>query len=354
MSDQQNQEHQSIPSMGPSTPPGYPPNAAFRQNPTAGMGYPPNTPTGAGIPPSAAFQPAQPFPPNGAYAPSSQLLAPPPRYQFHFSEKKMRRYFKLAPRVPLLCILLGILCLFISPVFLFLVFLPAFAGLTLLVIGMVWLIFKLVSRPNAQQYQGWLEERKRYLVSEARRKAFLENVAIESDQLFVFEGSVRPGTSTAKNYKEVYRKPSNYSQFNQFGAHYSINTYTIVFPIQDNVVVLSSEIDALNQAWTTTQVNYYYYEHVSGVQIADKALEMNAPQVTQARLRTQTFGLLIDNGKFVGSDSVVSMHIESVSGATATTIDADELIQRLLSQIKKHQKSRLAALRENEILSGRG
>jgi hypothetical protein len=215
------------------------------------------------------------------------------------------------------------------------------AGLTLIIVGLIWLIFKYVSRPNDGQYQGWLEERQRYLVGEAHRKAFLGNTTIDNDQLFIFKGSVEPGAA----YKEVYRKSS------RFGLHYSINTYTIIFLTKDNIVVLSSGINALNQMWTTTEVRYYYYEHVSGVLIADKVLEVNSPQATQARLRAQKFNLLIDSGESVGSDTVISMHIENASGATVTTKDSDDLIQRLITLLKDHKMSRLAALRKNEALS---
>jgi hypothetical protein len=341
MSEQQNQNegYQSVPPN--IQPAGYPPVTP------PGMGYPPGAtfpPPGVDGRPDPAFQQGQPFPPP----PPPQGPFSTPRYRFYFSEDKMRRYFNPAPRQPILCILGGVFCLFISPIFLLLIFLPVFIGLTLMTVGLVWLIFKYVSRPSEEQYQAWLEERQRYLVDEAHRKAFLGNA--NADERFFFKGSVGPGTQAAKKYKEVYRKSS------RLGLHYSINTYTIMFLTRDNIVVLSSEIDALNQMWATTEVRYYYYEHVSGVLFGDRVHEVNMPQpqAVRAHLRTQIFGLLIDNGEVMGSDTVVSMHIENASGATLATKDTDDLIQRMLSQLKVHKMSRLASLRENDTLSDRG
>ena len=57
-------------------------------------------------------------------------------------------------------------------------------------------------------------------------------------------------------------------------------------------------------------VRYYYYEHVSGIQIADTVLEITTNQNIQAHFQAQVFYLLIDSGEQVGSDMVVSMELE--------------------------------------------
>lgn len=353
MSDQpdQGQHYQPVPpTSAPNLAQNFPPRTPAGQGfPPAG--YPPGAASGQHSAPDATSQPglasrpAPPFSPNEVGTAPPQLPFAAPRYRFYFSEAQMRRYFHPSPRRPLLCMLGGIICLFVSPIFLLLFFLPVLAGLTLLAVGLGLLIFEYASRPGEEQYQGWLEERQRYLVDASHQKVFFMNTTIESDQLFVFRGFVEPGTPGAGKYKEVYRKAS------RFGPHYNVNTSTIIFLAKDNIVVLSSDMNALDQMWSTTEVRYYYYEHVSGVLIADKVLEVTTPQAARARLRAQAFGLLIDSGDIMGSNTVMSMHIETASGAVVATRDNDDLIQRLISLLKVHKMSHLAALRENEALS---
>jgi hypothetical protein len=301
-------------------------------------------------------QPAQAFPPHAAYHHS-------PRYRFHFSEKKMRRYFYSALSQTVLWIMWGMVCLLTSVIFLLLVFLPAFAilrqsivnqvlsivglvlltaGLVQIIVGLIWLAFKCLSRPGARQYQGWLDERLEALVDNAHRKAFLGNTVVDNDQVFIFQGAVEPGTAAAKNYTEVYRKSSKHR------VHYSINTYIIMFLTKDTIVVLSSEVNALNQWWTTTSVRYYYYEHISGVLVEDAELEVKS----RTYLCAQAFSLLIDSGDVMGSGIIINMHIENARGQTIAANNNNELIQRLISLLKEHKMSRLAALRANAAVSG--
>jgi len=119
-------------------------------------------------------------------------------------------------------------------------------------------------------------------------------------------------------------------------------------------VVLISKINALDQVWSTTAVRYYYYKHVSGVLVGGKVLEANLPQTAQFHLPAQAFGLMIDSGDVLGSDIVRSMHIENSRGAIIATGDSDDLMQRLISLLKVHKMSRLAALREYMMLSRTG
>ena len=206
---------------------------------TSNTGYPPSQQ----LPPNMGYPPSQQLPPNMGYPPSQQL--PTQRYQFHFSEKQMRRYFNPSPLRPLQCLIGGIVLLFISPVFLLFFILPVLAGITLILVGSIWLIIKYTVRPSDEQYRGWLEERQLFLVNKAHQKAFLDLTQLESPR-FVFKGSIRPNTLEAKNYKEVYKKDT------RFGPHFSINTHLIIFLTKDNIIVFSSGINALDQMWSTT------------------------------------------------------------------------------------------------------
>ncbi len=226
--------------------------------------------------------------------------------------------------------------LFISPVFLLFFILPVLAGITLILVGSIWLIIKYTVRPSDEQYRGWLEERQLFLVNKAHQKAFLDLTQLESPR-FVFKGSIRPNSLEAKNYKEVYKKDT------RFGPHFSINTHLIIFLTKDNIIVFSSGINALDQMWSTSTVRYYYYEHVSGIQIADTVLEITTNQNIQAHFQAQVFYLLIDSGEQVGSDMVVSMGLEDANGTIAATESNDQLINRLISLLKDHKVSKLAA-----------
>ncbi|HLI09444.1 MAG TPA: hypothetical protein VKV40_22975 [Ktedonobacteraceae bacterium] len=225
-------------------------------------------------------------------------------FRQEFSEKQMRAYFTKneAPRKMVMwsSTILGLFSLtliFFLPSYSLLCF---YAGCVFSLIACIaWLSIKFgVHPPTDKEYDVWVEVRaRRALIGELRKlnQDFSED---ELDQIVFIHGFVLKGTSNAKYYRSqdlFWKRGKDRLQ------RYSINVFRYFLALRHQLVVITIDINAVNQRDLRVKTHEYFFADVVAVTTEDEQDIFTDDDGSEHAYRTQSFQLRICDGKAVNA-----------------------------------------------------
>jgi len=264
---------------------------------------------------------------------------------FHnYTDKQMRAYFtkndKKKRRILKVSLFAALITAIIGDVKLeyFLIFL-CITGVLLFISLIMWCLLQFGIRvPTDREYDMWVKRRAQEAFHKALDKINHNLPGDEIDKILWIHGFVLKGTSNAKNYREqdlLWKWGEDHIQ------HYSINVYRYFLPIENQLVVIIIDVNAVNHRDIREQIHEYFFADVVAVTTVDEQDIIKDDLGEEHAYLTQSFMLRISDGKPI-SVTIRSLPLDHEEGLEKyelpSTESVDNTIQRLRLYLRSHKQ----------------
>ena len=219
------------------------------------------------------------------------------------TEEQMRHYFmgRSNPLIPILIISGSISFVFyLSLRIFFHINEPRFIlGGILLIIGNF--LRERSTEITDKDYDEWLKQQRQTITQAAPQKVYLDVSQLIRRPLSL-HGVIDPDTDAAKSYaKGVYKKTGKDNK-----ARYSVNIFTLFFPAEHHIAILSCEVDALDQQKHIERASHYFYKDIVGLRTEEIRLSDHTEHII---LQLQSFSLKVANGDSIDTGAVLNVTV---------------------------------------------
>lgn len=256
----------------------------------------------------------------------------------------MRAYFKKNETPRKMVMWLSIILGFFSLALIF--FLPGYSllcfyigGAFCLIACIAWMSINFgVHPPTDKEYDSWVKVRAKRALCGELHKLNQDLLEDELDQIVYIHGFVLKGTSNAK----YYRSQDLFWKRGKDGLQrYSINVYRYFLALRHQLVVITIDINAVNQRDLRVKTHEYFFADVVAVTTEDEQDIFTDDDGNEHAYRTQSFQLRICDGKAVNAtirSQPLDYEEKLETYELPTSEDVDDTIARLRMLIRSHKQ----------------